>query len=174
MSPSRTKLPSGFTIVEVMMASVILVVGFMGMIQGITVSSEMLATARRQTIATQIISHETEKLRLKSWTYLSALTSSSAATYNSDSSDINMAIAASGVSFTLATTVSTITTDLREVVYTVTWTKSGNNIAATPPTGSWLDQLSFFNQQSPIARTYTRVSTAYFTKYGLNLSYQRS
>jgi Tfp pilus assembly protein PilV len=157
-----------------MVAAVILVVGFMGMIQAITIGSEMMATARRQTIANQIITHEIEKLRLKDWTYISTtLTNASAATYASDSTDIQASINTSGVSFTLATSVSTPTTDLREVTFTVTWTKSGTTTAATAPTGSWLDQLAFF-RPSPIARTYTRVGVAYFGRYGLNLSTQRS
>ena len=156
-----------------MMASVILVVGFMGMITSITIGSEMLATARRQNIAALIIAHETDKLRLKDWTYISALSSATAATYTSDSSAINTAISGSGVSFTIATTVSTVTTNLREVTFTVTWTKSGTNTAAATATGSWLEQLAF-SRNSPIRRTYTRSSTAYFGKYGLNLNLQRS
>jgi len=168
MSLPRTYRQSGFTIIEVMLASVILVVGFVGMIQGITIGSEMMATARRQTIAAQILDHEIGKLRLQDWTAISALTSSSAATYSSDQASINTAIAASGVSFTLASTVTTITTDLREVTFTVTWTKAGTSTAAPTVSGSWLDQISF-TKQSPIARTYTRKSTAYFGKYGLNL-----
>lgn len=155
------------------MASVILVVGFMAMITCITIGSEMLATARRQTIANQIITHEVEKLRLKSWTDISGLTSSSATTYDSDSDSIDAEIAASGVSFRLATTVTTLTTDLREVAFTVQWTKSGTSSAANTTTGSWLEKLSFY-RPSPIARIYTRVSVAYFTKYGLNLNVQRS
>lgn len=170
MSPLRAKNTAGFTIVEVMMASVILVVGFIGMIQGITIGSEMLATARRQTLAAQILDHEIGKLRLKDWSYISTLSSSSSATYSSDQASINTAIAASGVSFNLASTVTTITTDLREVAFTVTWTKSGTTTAATTATGSWLNQLSF-SSSSPIARTYTRKSTAYFGKYGLNLEH---
>jgi Tfp pilus assembly protein PilV len=165
---SKRSASNGFTIVEVMMASVILVVGFIGMIQGITVSSEMLATARRQTIAGQILDHEIGKLRLKNWAYISSLSSASAVTYDSDLAAIDTAIAASGVTFTLASTVNTITTDLREVTFTVTWTKSGTTTAATAATGSWFNQLSFAGP-SPIARTYTRKSTAYFGKYGLDL-----
>jgi hypothetical protein len=156
-----------------MMASVILVVAFFGMIQAVTIGSEMMATARRQTIANQIVTHEIEKLRLKDWTTISAYTAIAAATYNSDSDDLDAAIAGSGVSFTLATAVSNVTTDMREVTFTVQWTKSGTTTAAPTPTGSWLQQLTFF-RSAPIARTYTRVSVAYFTKYGLNLNVQRS
>jgi len=180
MSPARHRrtkgsalsLSKGFTIVEVMMAAVILVVAFFGMIQAVTVGSEMMATARRQTIANQIITHEIEKLRVTAWSSLPS-SGTSAATYSSDSADIAAAIAGSGVSFTLATAVATPTTDLKEVTFTVTWTKSGTNNAAVSTAGSLLQQLTFANQ-SPIARTYTRVGVAYFTKYGLNLSTQRS
>jgi hypothetical protein len=157
-----------------MMASVMLVVGFMGMISAITVGSEMLATARRQNIAAQIITHETEKLRLRDWTYISTtLASSAATTYDSDQADIDAAIAASGVTFRLATTVATPTSDLREVTFTVTWTKSGTSTAANVATGSLLQRLSL-SGFAPINRTYTRSSTAYFGKYGLNLNVQRS
>ncbi len=156
------------------MAAAILVVGFMGMIQSITIGSEMLATARRQTLANQIITHEVEKLRLKDWAYVgTTLTSSAAATYTSDSDALNTAIANSGVSFTLAVDVTNVATELREVKFTVRWTKSGTTTAAGTTGGNWLDKLAFY-RSSPIARTYTRVSVAYFGKYGLNLNTQRS
>jgi len=153
-----------------MMASVILVVGLLGMIQGVTIGSEMLATARRQTIASLIISHETEKMRLKDWSAISAIPSG---TYTSDQATINDAIASSGVTFTLEATVTTVTPDLREVAFTVTWTKSGTSTAAPTATGSWLNQLSFASP-STITRVYTRKSSAYFGKYGLNLAFHRS
>lgn len=156
-----------------MMASVILVVGFMGMIQAVTIGSEMLATARRQTLAAQILTHEMEKLRLTSWTTISALTDSTATTYDSDQASIDTAIAASGVTFNLARDVTTVTTDLVEVTLTVTWTKSGTTTAASTTTGSWLEQIAF-RRDTPIQRVYTRSSTSWFTKYGLNHAIQRS
>lgn len=170
---SKRRAAQGFTIVEVMMASVILVVGFIGMIQAVTIGSEMLATARRQTLAAQILNHEMEKLRLASWSTLSALADSAAATYDSDQQSLDDAIAASGVTFNLARDVSAPTTDLVEVTLTVTWTKGGTTTAASTPTGSWLDVISF-QRETPIARTYTRSSTSWFTKYGLNHAIQRS
>jgi Tfp pilus assembly protein PilV len=153
------------------MASVILVVGLIGMIQGITIGSEMMATARRQTIAAQILDHEIGRLRLATWATISApLSNFTATNYTSltpDDTQFDTAIAASGVTFNLARTVTNVTTDLYEVTFTVTWTKSGTTTAATTATGSWFDQLSFASP-SPIARTYTRKSTAWFGKYGLN------
>lgn len=73
MSPARPSRQSGFTIVEVMMASVILVVGFIGMIEALAITSTQIDSARRQTLANQILNHELEQLRLESWTTLSNL-----------------------------------------------------------------------------------------------------
>lgn len=170
---ARSLRPAGFTIVEVMMASVILVVGFLGMIQAVTVGSEMLATARRQTIAGLILDHEIGKLRLSAWTSISALADSAAATYTSDQAALNTAITSSGVTYTLERDVTDLTTDLREITFIVAWTKSGTTTAANTASGSWLDILSF-SGAAPIQRTYTRKSTAYYGKYGLNLNVQRS
>lgn len=140
-----------------MMAAVILVVAFMGMIQAITLGSEMLATARRQTLASQILEHEIGKLRLTSWSGISALADYNETDYTALSPDdtrFDTAIAASGVSFRLARDVTPVTTDLMEVTFTLTWT-------ATPGSGA-------------AARTHARKTTAFFGKYGLNNSIQRS
>jgi Tfp pilus assembly protein PilV len=185
----RGRRSPGFTIVEVMMAATILVVAFMGMIQAITLGSEMLATARRQTLAAQILEHEISKLRLLPWDVATAAPNelcihdlSTAATTVAIDSYFDSAVAACGLTssaITLSRTTINIdpdgdgTTDLKEVTFILTWTKSGTTTAATTPTGGWLEQLAFY-RPSPISRTYTRKSTALFGKYGLNLSLQRS
>ena len=166
---SRTQ--SGFSLIDVMMGSMMLVVGVMGMIQAVAIGSEMLATARRQTLAAQIINHEIEELRFVGWSTISGL-STSATTITIDS-QFTSAMAATGVTYTLTRTVSTVVTNMREVTFTITWTKGGTTAAASTPTGSWLDRLSFA-RSSPISRTYTRVMSAFFTENGLNLSYQRT
>lgn len=236
------------------MASVILVVGFMGMIQAVTIGSEMLATARRQTIAAQIINHEMDYLRLTSWTNLQTIattTTWSAGTayavdavvqyqggryicivantgqnpgqttywaaapstwsgsntysfsnivyYSTDGNwyryinatpssgnlpsdttywkaytgPLTTSTAAGGATFSITRSVVDVTTDLREITISVSWTKGGTTTAASTPTGSWLQKLAFY-RESPIARTYTRSSTTWLTKYGLNHAAQRS
>lgn len=158
------------------MAAVILVVGFMGMIQAITIGSEMLATARRQTLANQIITHEVEKLRLLPWDAVSALpTASTSITIDTQFAASVRAVGLSTtapITLTLTRSVANVTTDLREVTFTLQWTKTGTSAAATVPTGSWLQRLSFYRPSSS-SRTYTRKMSAYFTRYGLNLSSQR-
>ncbi len=169
-----------------MMGSLILVVGMMGMIQAITICSEMIATARRQTLAAQIINHEIEKLRFLPWDgvttaspnelEISGLTASSttitiASQFDSAITGVGLV---KGTTITLSRTVSeVISGSLREVTFTVTWQKSGTTTAASTPSGSWFDQIAF-SRPTSISRTYTRVMSAYFGKNGLNTAYQRS
>ncbi len=155
------------------MASVILVVAFMGMIQAITVGSEMMATARRQTLAAQILQHEIGKLRLLPYATVNAY--AAGPTTLTIESHFDSALASCGLSstdVTLSRTTASPTSDLKEVTLTFTWTKSGSNAAASTPSGSWLDQISFYRPTSA-SRTYTRKTTAFFGKYGLNNSIQR-
>lgn len=156
--PRSRHQQSAFTLVEVMMASLILVVGFMGMIQAVTVTSGMMDHARRQTLAAQIISHEIEKLRLDSWSNISTL-AAGPTTISPIDSQFTAAIAASGATFSLSRSAATVDTNLREVTFTVTW------VVTTSRLDGGGSLLTF---------TYTRVGSAYYGKYGLNLSFQRS
>jgi Tfp pilus assembly protein PilV len=73
MSKQRITSQAGFTLIEVGMASLILVVGFIGMIRAMTFTAGLMDHARRQTVAAQILTHEIEQLRLRSWVEVSAL-----------------------------------------------------------------------------------------------------
>ena len=146
------------------MATVILTVGFIGLIEAVTITSGMMSNARRQTLASQILDNEIEKLRFKSWTEIQTLTPPSTI-----DSKFTAAIASSGASYSLSSTISyidpatnsftAVDTGLRAVTFTVTWVV----------TTSRHDQSG-----APLIFTYTRLNSAYFGKYGLNLTYQRS
>ena len=141
------------------MAATILVVGFIGMIEAMTLGARMMDSARRQTLADQIISHEIEKLRFASWSTISGLpTASTSITIDSQ---FTAAMAATGATYTLSRTLTSPdpATNLREVNFTVTW------VVKTSRHDLGGAMLSF---------TYTRSNSAYFGKYGLNLTYQRS
>jgi Tfp pilus assembly protein PilV len=182
LSSRQRPCQSAFTIVEVMMAAVILVVGFIGMISAVTVGSEMLATARRQNLAAQIINHELEKLRYVDFATIDAyaagpttltidtqfsndITACGLTTDNSNLANpyIKLERSMSGV----------VTGGLCQVTFTVTWQKSGTTAAANTATGSWLENLSF-RGSAPVQRTYVRKGVGFFGKYGLNLNVQRS
>ena len=56
-----------FTLVEVMMATVIMMVGFIGMMEAVAISAATMEHARRQTFATQVMSHEIDDLYFLPW-----------------------------------------------------------------------------------------------------------
>lgn len=142
-----------------MMAAAILVVGFIGMIEAVTLASGMMDHARRQTLANQILNHEIEKLRFASWATISALPTTNTAI--SIDTQFSTEIAASGAAFSLARTVTSPdpVTNIRQVNFTVTW------VVTTSRRDSLGNLLQF---------TFKRTNSAWYGKYGLNLSYQRS
>ena len=166
MLKKRHNRQAAFTLIEVMMAATILVVGFIGMIQAMTIGSGMMDNARRQTLAAQILSHHIEKLRQLPWDVATAAPNElaikdlpTASTTITIDSQFNSAIAASGATYTLTrTTADVVAGRLREATFTVTW-------VVTTSRRSGASLVTF---------TYTRISSAYYGKYGLNLAYQRS
>ena len=173
LSPALTKIlrtarhTASFTVVEVMMASLILTVGFIGLIEAVTVSSTAMDLARRQTLATQIINHEIEALYFADWATISALpTASTAITINSQFDEARLALgddksAGAIVRYSLARTVTSPNpvTNIREVNFTVTWVVTTSRLTAGGT------RLTF---------TSTRASSAWYGKYGLYLSYRQS
>lgn len=174
--PSRAQVQRGFTIVEVMMATTILLFGFIGVIQAITIGSEYLDGARKLQIANQIALAEIEKLRGGDWTTVTSLplsatiTVSPTGTISGDVTqfalsnrsavigDYNTALSnlAKGFSCSLArsylrpsASASASTVTFIKVTYTITWT-------------------------SNTGRTKSHQVATYLTKNGLHLSYQQS
>jgi len=118
VNPQRSILRanSAFTLVEVLMAAVIMLVGVVGMIDAIKIGSEMLDLSRKQTIAIQVIHSEIDRMRLSSWTDVQQLPATS--TYDLSSTSFQ------GVSqgFSCTRVVSDVRTDLKKITYTITWT----------------------------------------------------
>jgi Tfp pilus assembly protein PilV len=158
---------AGFTLVEVMMAAVILVVGLIGLIEAVAISASAMDQARRATLATQIISHEIEKLYFSSWSTISGLpTASTAITIDSQFDQARLALGddktgTAVVRFSMTRTVTSPdpVTNIREVNFTVTWVVTSSRLDAGG---------------SRVAFTYTRANSAWFGKYGLPLSYSQS
>ena len=105
-----------FTILEVMMATAVMIAGVMGMVKVIISGSMVLDMSRKQTIATQIIHSEIDKLHLSDWTTVSALpTSATAITINSSLQGVSQG-------FTCTRTISTVKTNMKMITFTVQWT----------------------------------------------------
>ena len=143
---------------EVALAATVLALTLVGMIQVVDSGSEMLDLSRKQTMADQILQDEIDQLRLMSWTAITNLPT--AATNISSDSTFTTFSAQIGGHFPFAGT-RTITylepspqpnvnpVLLMQVTYTVTWT-------------------------GVTGHKYSRTSTTYVGKNGLNVAYQRS
>lgn len=150
-----------------MMAAVVMLAAIVGMMQVIVSGSEMLDVSRKQTIATQIIHGEIDRVRLDSWSQLSNGTTTvllaDAATPNNTSARYTFSAypelwtVLTKSSFTCTRVVSDVRTDLKKIVFTVTWLGNTNRVVGATN-----------------SRKYTRTGSTYFGKNGLYVTYQRS
>ncbi len=148
---------SGFTLVEVMVAAGVMVLGMVGMIHVITQGSQMLDLARKQTVAMQIIHGQIENIRLMTWSQVNSLDNNITVwvreaddAYNQSAGfDFGTNITAVSTGFRCKRVITSVRTDMVQVTYTVTWT--GNT-----------------------GRSYSRTGSTYLGKNGLYVTYQRS
>jgi Tfp pilus assembly protein PilV len=169
---------AGFTLIEVGMGALILVVGFIGMIEAVTVGTQMLDTSRKQQIAVQIIDAEVEWLRSQNATFVSGLPATATVTIdgtgtastdspNSFQIDGNAALLEIAKGFTIRIAKTNIRTNFDRVVYTVTWTGvTGRDYAQRADTDPDVSNV--------ILASRTRTAEFYFEKNGLRLSFQKS
>jgi len=160
-SPSNK---SGFTLLEVALASTILLVGFIGMVQALAIGSEMLDTARKQTIAAQIIQAEVDYLRIQNWgSMVQNLSNQSQITLTS-----NPGNPTSGYRHLYGTSLASIPIRNLKYGWQVTNVRvdgSGNPVLRQVTiTVTWI---------SVTGKPHSRSSSAYFGKYGLNVSYRK-
>jgi len=155
------------------MATVVTLVALVGLIAAITMGSEMLDVSRKQTIAMQILRNEVEQVHLRSWTtFPTSLPASFSVTVNDSGTDFSAGAAIDKMAFALANyspsqasynlrlmgqargfsctqTIVAVRPSLLQFTYTVSWTGGNRH------------------------KTYSRSSTTYYGKTGLNLYYQK-
>ena len=149
----------GFTLIEVALGATILAVGFAGMVEALALGSEMLDTAREQTIAAQVMQGEVEYWRLQPWT--TTIGSSGLKTHSADylanypefasTSLVALASSQAGSQFKFARTVAYVSgrsNQILQVTMTVTWT-------------------------SITGKSHSRSCNAYVGRYGLHVTYQK-
>lgn len=176
MTKQRLNSQAGFTLIEVGMGALILVVGFIGLIQAITLGTQMLDTARKQQIAMQIADAEIEWLRAQNDTFILGL--SAAASMSVDltgtatpSSDANFhlwdnpALLAQAKGFTVRMTHTTVRSNFEKVTYVITWTGA---------TGRDYYRRTDTDSDGVVDAAHSRTFEVYFEKNGLRLSFQKS
>jgi|SRR5581483_9271390 len=107
---------AGFSLIEVMIASIVLVLAITTAITTLQTGFQAVEGARNLTYASQVMQSEVERLRLKSWDQLQAL---------QDSGDTTVAVAAvSGApsaTFTCQRTIRDLKADMKEITLQSSW-----------------------------------------------------
>lgn len=113
--PARAR--GGFTLVEVMVASVVLVFGIVSAISAMQAGIKAMDRARNVAFATQVLQSEMERLRLKNWTQLEELqTAAASATFTPDAAG-----GAAAARFTCTRAITTLRDGLKEITLTAEW-----------------------------------------------------
>lgn len=142
--PQKKRPDAGLTLVEVMMGAVVLAAVLVGMMHAITAGWQMLDLARKQTVASQIIRFEIEKVHQNEWALVNAYSTSTAGT----ALTVDTSFSSVATGFTLKRTVTAVRTELLKITFTVAW-------------------------QSGSGRSYARSGSTYVGKNGLYVTYTR-
>lgn len=163
---------ASFTVVEVMMATLILMVGFIGLIEAVALTTNAMDHARRQSLAAQILAHHVEEYYLANWATISGLSTTSAAV--AIDSQFDAARQALGDDL-LATTFATSTASVRFSLARVANADPVTNIREIKFTVSWVVKTSRRDAAgNRLTFTHTRSTAAWYGKNGLHLSYNQS
>ena len=175
MPESSAARSDGFSIIEVMVAAAILLVGFIGVIQALTIGTESLDTVRKQQVAGQIIAAEIEKLRGGAWSTIAGLPDSATIAIGSDGT-----ITGDCTAFAL----SNRTNDTADDHVALSRLAPGFTCAFTRvrlrPTGATASNVTFVKVTytvtwiSNTGRTHRHTAETCFSQNGLQLSYQQS
>jgi prepilin-type N-terminal cleavage/methylation domain-containing protein len=107
---------AGFSLVEVMIASIVLVLAITTAITTLQRGLQAVDTARGYTYASQVMQSELERLRLKSWAQIEAMQTSG---------DVTVTVAgvsgSPGSSFVCRRTIRDIKIDMKEITLESTW-----------------------------------------------------
>jgi Tfp pilus assembly protein PilV len=105
-----------FTLVEVMIASVILVLAITTAITTLQRGMQAVDTARGYTYASQVMQSEMERLRLKSWSQLQSLQSATDTTVSATATG-----AAPASTFTCVRRIRDVKDDMKEITLESNW-----------------------------------------------------
>lgn len=158
------------------MATTILLVGFIGLIQAITIGSEALDTARKQQVAQQIIAAEIEKLRGGAWSTIANLPASATLAI----SQTGGAISGDTTQFALTNRTAVASDDntkLRNLApgFTCSFTRTYLRPAgATASTATFVKLVYTVSWSSNTGRAHRHVVQTCLGMNGLHVSYQQS
>jgi len=113
-SPPARFHPAGFTLVEVMVASLVLIFGLVTAVATSQRGLQALDTARNLTAATQLMQSEMERVRLLSWSQLQALQETGGPAVTPDSG-------AGDGRFACTREITDVKTGMKQITLTAVW-----------------------------------------------------
>lgn len=113
---SSLQRKDGYSLIEVLIASLVLSAVFVSSIAAMTMGYRMMESARFNTLAGQVIQSEIETLRLMNWTQVSALPSSQAITID------NHMTQAGFNKFSGTRVVTNVRAKTKRIIVAVQWT----------------------------------------------------
>lgn len=158
-----------------MMGTTILLMGFVGMIQAITIGTESLDTARKQQVAIQLAALEIEKLRSSAWSTISGLPASASLAI-----DATGAVSGDSTSFFLTNHTASTDDDYTELTtlakgFTCSFARTFlRPSSATASNATFMKVVYTIRWTTTTGRSQKYQVDAYFAKNGLHLSYQQS
>lgn len=166
---------AGFSVIEVMMATTILLVGFIGLIQAVTIGSEALDTARKQQVANQIISAEVEKLRAQPWTTIANLPAAATVTVGATGvvTGDTTRFALSNFTVAAADDNTALTSLAKGFTCSMAMTRL-RPTSATSSTVTFVKLVYTVSWSSNTGRVHRHMLETYLGQNGLHLSYQQS
>ncbi len=181
MSKQRISSQAGFTLIEVGVAALVLVIGFIGMVRAMTFTASMMDHARRQTLAVQILTNEIEQLRLESWTTVDSI--SSTTTWSSATAYTKGTIVSyqGGWFICITANTNTIPTQTNTWSAYMVWSsgRAYSKLDIVSYNGSWYRCIQAHTGQTPAAstsywKTYSGQIPVTGTLYGATFSVARS
>lgn len=157
------------------MGATILLVGFIGIVQAVSVGSEATDTARKQQIAIQIIDSEIERLRSGPWSSLSGLAASGTINIATDGSVTGDTTRFALTNYTATTTDDNLALSALAPGFSCTYARTWlRPTAATASTVTFISVTYTLTWTSNTGHTYSRSERAFFGRNGLHLSYQKA
>jgi type II secretory pathway pseudopilin PulG len=105
-----------FTLVEIMVAAVVLVLAIVSSITALQVGLRAIDNARNYTAAAQLMQNEMEGLRLKSWSQLEALKQAGIT-----SVAVPPELKSGGAAFTCSREITDLKTDMKQLAVVASW-----------------------------------------------------
>ncbi len=157
------------------MAATILGVGFIGVIEGVTIGSEVLDTARKQQVASQIVTGEIERLRAGAWSAIANLPATAAITIGPTGAITGDQTCFALSNYTTAASDDNTALDQLAKGFTCSFVRTRiRPVSATASSVTFIKIVYTVNWTSNTGRARSRTIETYLGKNGLHLSYQRS